>query len=191
MATAYLWWRSATKDNETSATVWSERKTRSSKWPSIWWVVTVKSSSTYTNRTSGIDLTTGTSVPSIDSIQNNSSNWNPSTKRFLNETRALEIRLVHDLEDAVGRCRTLWSIYEVLCSFKHLYDRPLFTAVINSSANQVEGHHPDVIGMAWRIFHPFNMFLPLCSYLRKHRGKLKSRAESVPTIRGVLQSAPR
>lgn len=62
MATACLWWRSATKDNETWATVWFERKTRSSKWPSIWWVVTVKSSSTYTNRTSGIDLTTGTSV---------------------------------------------------------------------------------------------------------------------------------
>lgn len=56
---------------------------------------------------------------------------------YQNETRDLEIHLVHDFEDAVHRCSTLWNIYEVLMSFKHLYRRPLFTSVINSTANQV------------------------------------------------------
>ncbi|XP_046645953.1 uncharacterized protein LOC124336259 [Daphnia pulicaria] len=63
--------------------------------------------------------------------------WYQAYNSYQNETRALEIHLVHDFEDAIHRCSTLWNIYEVLMSFKHLYRRPLFTAVINSTANQL------------------------------------------------------
>lgn len=63
--------------------------------------------------------------------------WYKAYNTYEEETRAIEIRLVHDLEDAVGRCSTLWGIYEILMSFQHLYRRPLFTSVINSTANQL------------------------------------------------------
>ncbi|XP_057368389.1 uncharacterized protein LOC130689450 [Daphnia carinata] len=67
----------------------------------------------------------------------NPEEWYKAYNSYQNETRALEIHLVHDFEEAVHRCSTLWNIYEVLMSFKHLYRRPLFTAVINSTANQL------------------------------------------------------
>ena len=63
--------------------------------------------------------------------------WFRVYDRYQEETRAIEIHLVHDLEDAVGRCSTLWGIHEMLMSFQHLYNRPLFTSVINATANQL------------------------------------------------------
>ena len=66
--------------------------------------------------------------------------WIKAHRQFQNETKEIEVRLVHGFEEAIGRCTTIPSIYEVVVSFQHLYRRPLFTSVINSTANRVSWH---------------------------------------------------
>jgi len=63
--------------------------------------------------------------------------WYQPWTRFQNETRAIEIRLVHALELAVNKCSTLSAVCDILLAFKHLYPRPLFASVIDSTANQL------------------------------------------------------
>ncbi len=48
-----------------------------------------------------------------------------------------EIRLVNAMEQAVDECPTLWKIHDILTAFKFLYKRPLFTALIDATADKV------------------------------------------------------
>jgi hypothetical protein len=60
----------------------------------------------------------------------------------------MEIRLVNALEEALRKSPTLWKTFDTLTSFKFLYHRPLFSSVINASADRVRDTFPLSVQLA-------------------------------------------